>query len=230
MAYMKWVMALILSGIAWAQGGRVALPVIDILYPDPNGSILDGACGGLLKTTVKPERVQEAVRRVPELQALWDQEGAEYLKTTFQEIGLTFPYREMQATLTVCPGVVTMSSPLLFSVKQYLPSSAVRLPDEHFVEQLYHELMHHYVRQARDASALRKKYETEGQRTLSHLHVVSLEKFVLTQMGKAEELKRVETDYLNSPNPGYPRAWKIVSEEGYEPFLNELKQYARSRN
>src|SRR5690242_2153672 len=105
-----------------AQTTSQPLPVIDILYPAPTGSIFDSTCGALLKTTVKPETIQEAVRRAPELQAVWDREAPRYLSTTFAEIGLPFPYREMQATLTVCPGVNTMSSPLFFNVEKFLPA------------------------------------------------------------------------------------------------------------
>ena len=212
-----------------AQPAPTSVPIIDIVYPAPTGSIFDVNCGRLLKVTIKPEFIQEAVRRAPELQSAWGREGRQYLTTTFVEIGLAFPYKEMQATLTVCPGVTTMSNPLFINVENYLPSAAERFPDEHFVEQLYHELMHQYVHQVREVSTLRKKYANEGTATLSHLHVIALEKLVLSKLGKTEELTRVAHDYQTSPSPQYRRAWQIVSDDGYEPYVNELKQLAQSR-
>ena len=216
-------------GSVCAQTGGAALPVVDILYPAPGGSIFDSTCAALLKTTIQAEAVREAAARVPEFQAAWNRDGAKYLSTTLAEVGLPFPYREMQATLTVCPGVKTMSSPLFVNVQQYLPSAGTdRVSDDHFVEQLYHELMHHYVRQVRDGLAMRKKYAAESQATLSHLHVLALEKFVLLKLGKAEELKRVANDYQTSTSAGYRRAWQIVNDiEGYEVFVKELKEVGR---
>src|SRR5215471_7169709 len=86
---------------AFAQG----LPTIHILYQSPNGSIFDRTCPRFAKADIKPERVNEAVARRSEFQADWDRNGPQYLKVALSEIGLPFPYREMQATLTVCPDV-----------------------------------------------------------------------------------------------------------------------------
>ena len=77
------------------------IPKVHLLYPAPNGSVFDRNCSGLMKTEINDEWVQETVRRTPEFQALWDKEGPAYLSVTFAEVGLEFPYREMQATLTV---------------------------------------------------------------------------------------------------------------------------------
>ena len=205
------------------------VPTIDLIYPSPNGTVFDTNCGELLKTTVSRTTIEEAVRRTPELQALWDREGPVYLATTFTEIGLPFPYKEMQAALTVCPGVISMSAPLFISAGRYLPSSKTRYPDWHFVETLYHELMHTYIRRVRDTSALRRKYATEAPVTLNHLHVMALEKMVLLKMGKVDELKRIGTDYRTTFPAAYKRAWEIVDAiEGPEPFVNELKKLAQT--
>jgi hypothetical protein len=203
----------------------IPIPTIDLIYPAPFGTIFDTACGDRLKTTVSSTAVEEAVRRRPELQAVWDREGQKYLSTTFSEIGLPFPYKEMQAYLTVCPGVIPMSAPLFINVGRYLSSAATRYPDEHFVETLYHELMHTYIRRVVDTSALRKKYADEPRPVLSHLHVMALEKMVLLKLGKTDELKLVANQYQSIMPPPYKRAWEIVDKiEGYQPLVNELKQ------
>ena len=80
------------------------IPKVHLLYP-PDGIIFDRSfCPQFTKTDVKPEWVQETVRRRAELQALWDKEGPKYLQAAFSEIGFPFPYREIQAYLTVCAG------------------------------------------------------------------------------------------------------------------------------
>jgi hypothetical protein len=217
-----------ISVMAAAQTS-IPIPTIDLIYPAPNGTIFDTYCGELLKTTVSRAAVEETMRRRPELQALWDREGQAYLSTTFSEIGLPFPYKEMQAYLTVCPGVIPMAAPLFMNVSRYLSSAATRYPDAHFVETLYHELMHTYIHPVVATSALRKKYASEPRAVVSHLHVMALEKMVLLKMGKEDELKRVASEYQSVLPPEYRRAWEIVDKiEGYQPMVNELKQLTGS--
>jgi hypothetical protein len=220
---------------SWAQMpgadplNRPPLPVVYLLYPPPNGTIFDVNCGELLKTTVDPDAVTEVVRRAPEMQALWNRDGPGYLSATLTEIGLPFPFKEVQAVLTVCPGVRSMSAPLMINVRRFLTSAPVRDPDWLLAETVYHELMHTYVRPVNGGSALRKKYGADAPVVLNHLHVMALEKFVLLKLGKSEELKRVGLDYQTLLPPPYKRAWTIVNEiEGHEPFVNELKQLAQS--
>jgi hypothetical protein len=194
-----------------------------MLYPS-GGTIFDRICPQLLKTQINPEWVEETVRRVPEFQALWDKQGAEYLSVTFAEIGLKFPYGEMQAALTVCP-VSSMSVPLMINVRAFLSSEKSPAPPEHFAEVVFHELMHHYTYPVNAVSALRKKYAKEPPVVLSHLHVMAIEKFALSKLRKTEELKYLDYQYRNNPPPSYyKRAWEIVNDiEGYESFIKELK-------
>src|SRR5215471_13434504 len=138
------------------------VPIIHVLYQSPNGSIFDRTCPQFANTSVKPEWIQETVLRRSEFQADWDKDGPQYLKAALSEIGLPFPYREMQATLTVCPNVSTMSDPLLINVRGYLSDAANPLRREQFPFALYHELMHHYVRPVLVSSAFIKKYAGES--------------------------------------------------------------------
>ena len=115
------------------------LPTIHVLYQSPNGSIFDRSCPQFTKTVVKPEWVQEAVARRSEFQADWDKIGPQYLKAALSEIGLPFPYREMQVNLTVCPGVSSMSDPMLMNVRPYLSDADNRSPRELFPLALYHD-------------------------------------------------------------------------------------------
>jgi hypothetical protein len=200
------------------------IPKLKLLYPEPTGTVFDRTCGQLLHTEINPEWVREAVHRLPEFQAAWDRQGPKYLKVVFKEIGLEFPYREMQAVLTVCP-VSTMSMPLMINVKSFLSSAEHPSPKDDFAEKVFHELMHHYVSPVMPTSTLRKKYGDESPVVFVHLHVMALEKFVLEKLGKTEELQYLDAEYRTDPPPSYySRAWEIVNREGYQAFLNELKR------
>jgi len=200
------------------------IPKLTFLYPAPFGTVFDRTCSQFLNTEIKPEWQQETVRRLPEFQAQWDREGPRYLSVTFAEIGLRFPYREMQAVLTVCP-VSTMSMPLMINVGSFLSTAQNPARPEFFSEVVFHELMHHYVSPVFVISALRKKYEKEPSVTLYHLHVMALEKFALLKLRKTTELKYLDYLYRTDPPPSYyKRAWEIVNNiEGYEAFIKELK-------
>ena len=150
------------------------------------------------------------------------EDGPEYLRTVIKEVRLPFPYRAMQAILTVCPGVSSMGEPLLINVRQSDGNDSP--PVGLFAVYLFHELMHQYVRPVLSASPLRKKYASEPPAVQLHLHALALVRFALVKLGKDTELK-----YMDAQARGTNRAWKIVSDiEGYEPFLKELRAVPKS--
>jgi hypothetical protein len=63
----------------------------------------------------------------------------------WKEVGLPFPYRAMQATLTVCPAVGSGADPLFITVREFLSDARNSPPSWMFAVYLFHELMHHYV-------------------------------------------------------------------------------------
>jgi hypothetical protein len=195
------------------------MPKIEFLYPPPVGTVFDRNCG-----TADAPDIQETVRRRPEFQRQWDQEGPAYLRAAIAEVGRPFPYAEMQATMTVCRGTSTMSMPLMINMRQFLSSAKSQPPHDDFVEKVFHELMHHYVSPVMRNSALRKKYANESPVVFAHLHVMALEKFVLEKLRKFEELKFLEQEYLTDPPPShYKRAWEIMNAEGERAFIQELR-------
>jgi len=174
----------------------------------------------------KPEGVNE-------FQAAWDRKGIKYLRIAFREIGLPFPYGEMQAALTVS-SVASTSTPLIINVKPFLSSAAKPVSLSVFPIIVFHELMHTYLRGVVDNSLLRKKYAAESFMTLNHLHLMALEKFVLVKSGDTATLKWLDEDYrtnaYTSFPPDYKRAWEIVNDnEGYEAFINELKSLSEKK-
>ena len=195
----------------------IALPKVDIIYA-PHGNIFDRGCKDVVQADI-----DAAVKVRPDLEAEWAREGPQYLNAAFEAIGKPFPYGEMQAYLTVCPGTNAMSSPLFINVRQYLPGAAHPSPAGDFSEKLFHELMHHYVSAIGMNTPLRKKYGSEPMVVQAHLHVIALEKLVLMKLGKTAELKFLEEEYRTSPKESYARAWEIVNQEGYEKFIEELR-------
>jgi hypothetical protein len=205
-----------------------AVPRVDIVYP-PFGTIFDKTCASFAaEPKATPERIAAAGKLRPRLAEEWAKYGPQYMRAALGEVGAPFPYEEMQAVLSVC-GVGTMSMPLMIDVRQYLPDSERPAPAGDFSEKLFHELMHHYVSGLTADSPLRKKYESESPVVLNHLHVMALEKVVLTKLGYASELKFLDEEYRTENGP-YKRAWQIVNEiESPEAFVKELKAAVRNR-
>lgn len=200
------------------------LPKVDLLYPEPAGTVFDISCPEFTKTDIDPGAMRETVRRRAEFQGQWDKDGPAYLKIVFAEVGLKFPYGEMQGALTVCPLGGSLSTPLLISVVPYLLGSANPRPMWMFSETVFHELMHTYVRPVHAVSQLRKKYAAEALVAQNHLHVMALEKLALVKLGRSEDLKYLDSRNRTSSPPAYKRAWEIVNDiEGYEAFVNELR-------
>ena len=195
------------------------VPSIQVLYQSPDGSIFDRNCSEITRTEIKREWVQETVRRRVEFQSRWDKDGPQYVRAVLKEVGLPFPYPAMQATLTVCPAIGSMSDPLFITVREFLSDASNPPPDWMFAVYLFHELMHQYVRPVLASSPLRRKYSSEPPDVQQHLHVLALVRFALLKSGKDVELK-----YLDAQSRRVNRAWEIVSDiEGYEPFLKELR-------
>ena len=221
--YRHWRRLLLLW--AAASVGAQQIPKVDLVYPAPAGSAFDRACSLITKTHIEPKEVSEVLERLPEFQALWDKHGGEYLSTALRVVGADYPFQEVQAILTVCPGVSSMGSPLMIQVRRFLASTGEKpLRTTLFPMYVFHELMHRYVNPIRvGGSPLRKKYAAETVQTLNFLHVVELEKFVLGTLGYSDILKTWEDLNRTERTPEHKRAWDIVQAESYEPFVDELK-------
>lgn len=202
-----------------------ALPVpkIEIIYLR-NGVPFDKECSSLLNKPIRQEDMDELFNQLDEFKQAWEKDGPLYFEAALKEVGVPFPYHEMQATLTLCD-FSSMSSPLIMNVRKFLLSAQKPLPIGFFPELLFHEIMHTYTRAVYDISPLRKKYSNELPVILNHLHSMALEKLVLTKLDRTELLNWLDNRYRNQFGPDYKRAWEIVSDiEGYEAFINELKR------
>lgn len=177
------------------------VPVVDILYP-PGGSLLDRLCKHDLNVPVDEKELQAAVQQRSDFQKQWDVEGPSYINAAVGEIGLEFPYREMQATLTVCLPAST-SVPLIVDVRPFLPSTIKSSPAWEFPEIVFHELMHSYISPVYAGSALMKKYRDEPATTKYHLHVMAIEKMTFLKLNRPDRLKVIDHDYRYGPDLAY---------------------------
>jgi hypothetical protein len=116
------------AAVAAASDGttrlRAGAPDHPRRHQSPEGSIFDRNCSQITKTEPKREWVQEVINRRGEFQALWDRDGPRYLSAVLNEVRLPFPYRAMQATLTACPAVGSMSDPLFVAVREFLSDAS----------------------------------------------------------------------------------------------------------
>jgi hypothetical protein len=113
-----------------------------------------------------------------------------------------------------------MSSPLMINVRKYLPGAEHPMPEDDFSEVLFHELMHHYVASVTASSALRKKFASEPLVVLNHLHVIALEKMVLSKLHETKELKLWSKNISSGRGKSSPRP-------GPDAFVQELKDAAK---
>jgi hypothetical protein len=142
------------------------------------------------------------VQQRAEFQKQWDAEGPSYMNAALAEIGLDFPYREVQATLSVCLPAST-SVPLVIDVRAFLPTAGKPAPAWEFSEIVFHELMHAYVSRVYGTSALMKKYRDQPPTTKYHLHVMAIEKMTLLKLNRIDRLKVIDHDYRYGPDPAY---------------------------
>lgn len=224
---MRQVLMIALLLIGAEASAQPLLPKIDVLYP-PGGTVFDRNCESITKKAADPALIDKVAAKRSEFQAAWDQFGPTYVRAALEMVGRPFPYPAMQAVLTVCDvGSGGMSAPLLIPVEIYLrdPSD----PGEHhppmwvFAEVVFHELMHNYSRDVYETSNLRKKYASLPVPVLNHLPVVALERAVLAKVGETDHLAYIEHLYMEPGNATYKRAWEIVSAEGVDAFIGELR-------
>jgi len=222
------VVVTLLGALLTAPIGRVyaaaQVPLITLVYPAPYGSIFDRTCTARLGVPVEKIWVEETLRRRDEFQRSWDREGTRYLAATLRAVGAPFPYAEMQATLTVCTDV-SLAMPLMVNTRSFLSDAPAPEDIVMFPRLVFHELMHTYTEPVNGVSALQQKYAAEGLHVTLHLHVLALEKFVLTKLGRQRELALLDHDYRELAPPAYRRAWQIVDTEGVAPFLEELRRH-----
>jgi hypothetical protein len=201
-----------------AQAAEPSLPQLFFTSGDLYDNV---ACE---KTPVDPKWKDELDEKGESFEKMWNEKGPVLFKVIFDHTGLGFSRKELTATLSVCPGKPSFSSPLVFNVTPFLDSFMSPRPtwgENEFVDLVFHELLHSWVVDNLHGSQLRMKYKNELPVVKNHLHLMALQKYVYLKLGKPELVAMIDSHY-NAIGGAYARAWEIVNTEGYEAFLSEF--------
>jgi hypothetical protein len=210
------VVVLLMPVFALAEG-----PIIKYRY----SSVFDRWCSATNGTVVPDSKRQQLLGKVENIQAEWDKLGPKLLATTETLVGEPFQRREVTATLFLCGRTPSMSMPLLINGNWFVDGEK-QIPDDMATHIVFHELLHIYlVDHFMVESALRKKYEAEGESflVLNHLHLMAIQKLVYLELGLEEELGRVIANDNILAKGAYERSWEIVNDLGHEAFVAELQ-------
>jgi len=210
-----------LSGI---QARAAETPQIPKLFFEYSW-LYDGVCSG--ETPVDSSWADEARDRTPEFQALWDRESPAVFQPIFDRFGYGLSRAELTATLSVCSKAPSMSHPLIINVSRFLKSYMGTRPplgEDRFVDVVFHELLHSFVMEHLPrATPLLERYSGESKRARNHLHLMALQIYSYTQLGRTNALDWLEFSYSKLIGGDYARAWDIVRRiEGEEAFLAEF--------
>ena len=179
------------------------------------------------KARIQPSWHTELEATLPLLEHEWIESGPKFLAETSKIIGKPFSYSEFDIPVFLCPSLPGIGFPLMVPVRMYLKSAVIDKPwgRSEFVDMVYHELLHVYVARALHWNfwtPLLRKYGNEDINTKIHLHLFALQKAVYINLGMEKRWLIVVSRSREFP-PQYSRAIEIVEKEGYQPFVDELK-------
>jgi hypothetical protein len=188
----------------------------------------DQSCERWRNTRIEPQWYEELKTKIKAFQDYWDREAPMLLATTIAAIKKPFPYKELLATLTLCP-IQSMSRPLLINIRPFLEGPTQHKPRPVFLFSalVFHELLHTYVIGARSqgTSVLLERYKHEESVVKNHFHLMAVMKTVYLKLEREEQLKQIIKTDSEIDNLAYRRAWQIVNEiKGHHAFVQELMQ------
>lgn len=189
--------------------------------------LYDANCAVTPERKIDPAWAAEARARTADFEKTWTKSGPVFFGKVFEIFQVGFKRKELTATLSVCPAP-SYSNPLVLNVTRYLKSYMGDKPvrsDDSFADLVTHELLHTWlVENFKWRSPLIEKYQAEESTVRNHLHLMAMQKYIYTELERADLLAMIDKQYRNIPSPAYNRAWQIVSDiEGHEAFIAELK-------
>jgi hypothetical protein len=176
------------------------------------------------QTPPKAEWKAELNQKMAHLDDVWTKRGPELFQVLIDQTGVGFSRKEMDATLSLCPGKASYSSPLVLNVTRFLDSFMSPRPsfnDDEFADLVFHELTHSWVVENLKNSELRFKYKDELPVVKNHLHLMAIQNFVYVKLGRHDLVEMVDKHYKRIGG-AYARSWEIVQLEGFKAFINEL--------
>ncbi len=186
-------------------------------------------CPPKSKAKIDPIWKNEGEKRIPELESAWNEGGKYLIRVTQNLIGKVFGFEKKSVNLFYCPQWPAWNFPLMIPLSPYLKTASgdLQLPDEDFVDQVFHQLLHPYILKLlpwNQLPPMTERYINEPFTTLFHIHLYAIQKQVYTELNQPEMWQRVLKKNLEY-GAGYKRAIQIVEEDGTQPFIQELKKY-----
>lgn len=223
------IVALSSGAIANTSTERAPVPKITIDYP----GVIEFNCKGLGLKTGDRSTVAELRERLPAWRAAWDKDGPRLLAELRRTVGKPFKFRESIAILQTCEGLHSTSYPLILDARKSLNGGIYGGRVDLFVNDLFHELTHRYIRDILGdgdrlpfkETPMMLKYQTEAPMVRTHLHLYALHKVIYRRLGLVDTWNAEVANKRARPAEvaSYIRALQIVDAEGPDVFIAELK-------
>jgi hypothetical protein len=232
-----------------AAGAAAPLPKVSFVH----SGLIERYCSTVSPVKPDPAVLAELDARMGEFEAAWAQGGPALMAETVRLTGQPYRYAETLATLHACADMPSYSSPLLISAARYTrawaaspepregvaglepgkvlqgpPKPRTLSPLSSFVYTVWHESGHRYVddvlsRLPGGTTPLLQKYASEHPVTLSHLHLLALDKLIYARLGRSAEFEARHTFARETNAKPMLRVYEILDAEGAERFVAELR-------
>ena len=223
------VVALSSGAIAKTSTGPVLVPKITIDYP----GVIEFNCKALGLKTGDAAMVAELRPRLPVWRAAWNKDGPPLLAELRRTVGKPFKFQESIAILQTCEGLHSTSYPLILDARKSLTGGQFGGRVDLFVNDLFHELTHRYIRDILGdgdrlpfkETPMMLKYQAEAPFVRTHLHLYAVHKVIYHRLGLVDTWDAEVSNKRSRPAEvaSYIRALEIVDAEGPDAFIAELK-------
>lgn len=217
------------SGAVAKTPDEAPVPEITIDYP----GVIEFNCKALGLKTGDPSMVAELREQLPVWRAAWAKDGPPLLAALRKTAEKPFKFRESIATLQTCEGLNSTSYPLILDARKSLTGGVYDGRVDLFVNDLFHELTHRYIRDVLGdgdrlpfkETPMMLKYQAEAPFVRTHLHLYALHKVIYRELGLVDTWNAEVSSKRRRANEAaaYIRALEIIDAEGPDVFIAELK-------
>lgn len=230
----RWVVSLIIVAmpsevVANVRSDPSPVPTITFDYP----GVIEINCKALGLKTGDAAMVAELRERLPAWRSAWNKDGPRLLAELRGIVGKPFKFRESLAVLQTCEGLLSTSYPLLINARKSLAGGVYGGRVDLFVNDVFHELTHRYIRDILGdgdrlpfkETPMMIKYQAEAPLVRTHLHLYALHKVIYHRLGLVGTWNAEVANKRGRPTEvaSHIRALEIVETEGPDLFISELK-------
>ena len=217
------------SGAVAKTPDDAPVPEITIDYP----GVIEYNCKTLGLNTGDPSMIAELREQLPVWRAAWNKDGPPLLAALRKTVGKPFKFRESIAILQTCEGLHSTSYPLILNARKSLTGGVYNGRVDLFVNDIFHELTHRYIRDILGdgdrlpfkETPMMLKYQAEAPFVRTHLHLYALHKVIYRELGLVKTWNAEVSNIRRRPDEVAPyiRALDIIDAEGPDVFIAELK-------